>query len=258
GLAFSNEHDYRSLAVSLQASVSSDDRNTTWTFGAGAARDEINPTTLVVEGERKHTADLLLGVTQVLGMRDIVQANLTLARGRGYFSDPYKLVDNRPRERDQRTLLLRWNHHFDASRTTARASYRYYTDTFGIRAHTFGLDVVQRFAQGWTLTPSVRIHSQGAADFYFNPVYDTRFGAPFPAGYTFLSGAFISPDQRLSAFGARTLGLKLEKQFSPDVTVDVKLEGYRQRGAWRLFGSGSPGLDPLTARSIQVGITKRW
>ena len=39
--------------------------------------------------------------------------SLTLARGRGYFSDPYKEVDNRPPERDQAILLARWNHYSD-------------------------------------------------------------------------------------------------------------------------------------------------
>lgn len=258
GAAWSNEHDYRSLAASLQAGISSEDRNTTWTVGIGSSRDEINPTTLAVEGERKHTTDLLLGITQVVTMRDIVQANLTYVRGRGYFSDPYKLLDNRPRERDQRTVLLRWNHHVDSLQGTSRVSYRYYADTFGIRAHTFGVDYVQRFGQGWSITPSLRAHTQGAANFYFDASYDSRFGAPFPPGHVFGSLAYLSPDQRLSAFGARTLGLKLEKQLTPDLAVDIKLESYRQRSDWRLFGNGSPGTDPLSARSIQIGVTRRW
>lgn len=258
GAAFSNEHDYRSLAVSLQGSISSEDNNTTWTAGIGSSRDEINPTNLTVAGEKKHTTDLLLGVTRVLTVRDIVQANLTVVRGRGYFSDPYKMLDNRPRERDQRTVLLRWNHHFDAIRGTSRASYRYYTDTFGIRAHTLGLDYVQQLNHGWTLTPSVRVYTQSAADFYYDAVYDTRFGAPFPAGYVIGSSQYTSPDQRLSAFGARTFGIKLEKQLTPELSIDIKLEGYRQRSGWRLFGSGSPGLAELSARSIQVGLTRKW
>ena len=31
-----------------------------------------------------------------------------------------------------------------------------------------------------------------------------------------------------------------------------------QRGNWRLFHDGSPGLAPLRARIFQVGLTRRW
>ena len=55
-----------------------------------------------------------------------------------------------------------------------------------------------------------------------------------------------------------TLGIKLAKQLSRDWLVDVKLEAYQQRGSWRLFSEGSPGLEPLRARSIQIGATRQW
>jgi hypothetical protein len=40
--------------------------------------------------------------------------------------------------------------------------------------------------------------------------------------------------------------------------VDLKLERYEQRGSWRLFGTGSPGLQPMRATSLQVGFTRLW
>jgi hypothetical protein len=38
----------------------------------------------------------------------------------------------------------------------------------------------------------------------------------------------------------------------------VKAERYEQRGNWRMFGTGSPGLDPFHARFVQVGISHRF
>jgi hypothetical protein len=67
-----------------------------------------------------------------------------------------------------------------------------------------------------------------------------------------------SADQRLAGFGAVTLGVKLAKQLNRDWAVDLKLERYEQRGAWRLFGSGSAGLAPMRAASLQIGLTRQW
>lgn len=258
GAVYSTEKDYVSRALSLQGSRSSEDRNTTWTFGIGGADDDINPSNLRVRNEKKKTRDVLLGVTQVLGVHDIAQFNLTHAHGQGYFSDPYKAFDHRPRVRRQTALLARWNHHFAATEGSSRLSYRYYSDSFAVRAHTFTAEYVQPLGYGFTVTPLLRIHSQSAASFYVDPVYDATYGAPFPANYILGGNAFISQDQRLAAFGARSVGLKIARQITRDISVDLKLEGYRQRAGWRLFGQGSPGLEAFDARFIQLSITHWW
>jgi hypothetical protein len=173
-------------------------------------------------------------------------------------SNPYLFLDIRPNERDENILLFRWNHHFDSTDGTTRFSYRYYTDSFAIRANTFTLDYVQPLPHGWTLTPTVRVYSQTAAYFFAPPVYDPVFGPPIPLGYTLNSGAVVSEDYRLSAYGALTLGVKLEKQIAPDYRVNISVENYEQRGDWALFGSGTHGLAPFYARSIQFGLSKAF
>jgi hypothetical protein len=108
------------------------------------------------------------------------------------------------------------------------------------------------------VTPSARLYSQRAARFYYDPVYDAQLGAPFAPGYTFGSGQYLSADQRLSAFGAVTLGVELARQLGRDWRIDFKLQAYEQRASWRLFGTGSPGLEPLRARTFQLGLTRLW
>ncbi|MES2296560.1 MAG: DUF3570 domain-containing protein [Pseudomonadota bacterium] len=254
----SGENDYLSRFLSSQASFSSADNNRSWLVGAGVSNDHINPVNLLVTDEAKHSTDLMAGLTEVLGTHDLGQAVLTHTRGRGYFSNPYKYVDNRPREHDQDTLLLRWNHHIDATGASNRLSYRYFSDSWDVHAHTLQEEYAQPLAGGWTVTPSLRLYTQSAASFYFDPVYDSRLRAPFPPGYIFGSGAILSADQRLSAFGALTVGLKLEKRIGKDLTLDLKWESYEQRSHWRQFGSGSPGLEGFSARSITLGLTSRW
>lgn len=256
GAAYSTEHDYVSRALSLQGSLESENKNTTWTVGVGHADDRIDPVNHIVSNEKKRTTNVLLGVTQVLTTNDIAQLTLTHSAGEGYFSDPYKSLDNRPRSRDESTLLARWNHHLASTGGTSRLSYRYYRDSFGVHGHTLGEEYVQPLSDGWTVTPEVRLYTQSAASFYYDPVYDTRLGAPFPPGYN--GSGYMSADQRLSGFGAVTLALKVSKQLDKLWSVDVKVSAYQQRGSWRLFHEGSPGLDAFRAQTIQIGINRQW
>ena len=156
GAAYSTESDYVSKALSVQASVATDDKNSTFNVGLGVTRDQINPFNDRVRNEHKATHDVALGVTQVLTPTDLLQLNLTYASGRGYFSDPYKFLDERPRERKQTVMLLRWNHHFADVEGTARSSYRYYVDSWDVKAHTLSLEYVQSLPWGWSVTPLLR------------------------------------------------------------------------------------------------------
>ncbi len=257
GAALSNENDYRSHAWSASGSLASEDRNTIGTLGFGVSNDTISPVNQRVVGERRHTTEFALGIERVLGKRDVLKADVTHTRGRGYFSDPYKLVDNRPRERDTDALLLRWNHALDHA-AALRLSYRYFRDSFGIRAHTVGGEYERPLAGGWAVTPSLRLYSQSAADFYFDPVYHPVYGEPFPAGYVFGSNAPSTADQRMAAFGAATLGLKLARDLGAGWMGYVKAEHYRQMASWRWTGSGSPGLARFDARSWQMGVVRQW
>jgi hypothetical protein len=265
GLAASDENDYRSRAMSFELRLDSEDNNRSWNFGVGLARDRIGSTNNVDLDERKRTVEAMVGVTQAWTARDLVQLNLTLTRSRcddnpdpaiSCLNDVYKDPDIRPRHRNQAALLARWNHHFEGLGTTLRSSYRYYQDSYGIRAHTFGAEWVQPLGGRFTLTPSVRWYSQSAADFYYDPVYDPDVGEPYPPGYFTNPPRYISADQRLSAFGAVTLGLKAAVKFDADWSADIKLERYGQRAGWRLGGAGSPGLADFNANIVQIGVSR--
>lgn len=254
GGAFSEERDYRSRAASLDVRWSTPDNNTTLYLGAGLTRDDINPVNGVVENEHKRSNEFMIGVTQAWTKNDLVQLNVGHVAASGYFNDPYKLVDKRPRERDQTTALARWNHHIEPLAVTIRSSYRFYRDTFGIRAHTATVEGVHPLGDRFTLTPSLRYYTQGKADFYYDPVYDPVIGEPYPPGRPRLS----SSDHRLSAFGAITVGAKLAWRIDSRWSADFKYERYEQRSNWRLGGNGSPGLARLSADILQIGFSRRF
>jgi Protein of unknown function (DUF3570) len=248
GLAYSNEHDYQSTAVSVSGTTTSEDSNTSWSGGIGYNQDKINPTNQVVVGEKKRGLEFQVGVTQVLTPLDIAQLSATYTEGVGYYSDPYKTFDKRPRNRSTNVILARWNHHFKDLGATTRAQYRFYTDTFGVKAHTFGLEVVKKYPNGWTVTPGVRYSTQSKADFYYDP--------PFPNGNT--ASGFYSADQRLANMGTVTVGVKVSKEIDAESSIDLKLESYVQRTSLYLGSNKSTGLDPLKATMIQIGYSRKF
>jgi hypothetical protein len=111
---------------------------------------------------------------------------------------------------------------------------------------------VQSFGDRFQLTPNLRYTSQRAARFYFDPVYSATLGEPFPPGYDGQRDA--SADQRLSAFGALSAGLRLDVKLDARWRMNASVERYEQRGSWRLGGHGSPGLEPFSARWLQLGV----
>ncbi len=254
GGAYSKETDFRSRALSAELRIASDDNNRTWSLAIAQTDDAIHPVNEIVENESRRTREIAFGVTQNWTKNDVVQLNTSHSRGRGYYNDPYKFIDRRPRERDQTSVLLRWNHHFEATGDTLRTSWRFYRDTFGVRAHSFDFAYAKALGDRFIVTPSLRYHTQNAADFYYDPVYDPNIGEPFPIG----NPRFASPDHRLSAFGAVTLGARLDWRIDQQWSADVKIEAYEQRSSWRLGGGGSPGLAPLRATIAQIGLTRRF
>jgi Protein of unknown function (DUF3570) len=264
GTSYSKESDYISRGASLQGSLSTEDKNTTFTLGGSFSDDTIKldaPNVVAVKkrdgDEQKHVVAGLFGVTKVLSKSDIVQFNLGYSNGTGYFTDPYKDPDNRPRDRNNTTVLTRWNHHFNGTDGTARLSYRYYTDTFGIRAHTLGAEYVQPLQNSWTLTPLFRLYIQSEADFYVS-ASDAEKADPSRATQPPAGDLYYTEDQRLSAFGALTASVKISKQLNKDWLVDLKLEKYEQRENWSLNGKGDPGVAAFHAQSVQAGVSREF
>lgn len=257
GMASSAENDFRSKAVSLGARWNSDDNNRTWNIGLGWTNDRIGSSDNAALDERRRTVEATAGITQAWTRQDLVQASLTYARGEGYYSDPYKRIDVRPREREQTIFTLRWNHAFDGPELTLRHSYRSYRDSFGVRSHTLAVEGVWQATALVALTPSIRLYSQSAARFYYDPAY-SFLGAPLPPGFLETPPQFLSPDHRLAAFGAVTVGIKLAAKIGQQWTMDMKLERYEQRDGWRVGGPGSPGLAPFSARFVQWGLARSF
>lgn len=251
GWSLSDEHDYRSESFSLDSRFELLDKNVTLAFGVSGSRDSIGTTGKPSLQETRHTTNWFAGLTQILSPTAIVQGNLELSDGKGYFDDPYKYTlsffgsrpvvqqDRRPDARHGTALLLRYRQFVPALDAALGADFRHYQDSWGIRSQMVDVSWHQNFDGGWSLRPSLRYYTQDAADFYA-----PAFAATQAVG---------SSDARLGAFGAWSAGLKLRKQFANDQSVDLGLGVYRQKAAWHLGGNGSAGLPDYSARFVMLG-----
>lgn len=273
------ESDYASLGAGATLSQDFNNRNTTLTGGLSYNADLIKPEGGIPNGltampaypalktpasgeENKDVLDALLGVTQVLGRTSLLQINYTFGRDSGYLTDPYKLVsvvdnagvpvqtlfEKRPDERFRQSLYARSQTAFD--KDVLNASYRYYWDDWGVRAHT--ADVRYRFDLGGSyLEPHLRYSIQSkAADFY----------RPYLLQGETVSN--VSADYRLSEMTTSTLGVKYGIP-GKGGEFTIRLEVMQQRGDDH--PAGAPGqlagqdLFPDTQATIfQIGYSYRW
>ena len=222
------------------------------------------------------------GFSQVLSKNTLLQLNAGFTAQRGYLSNPYKfvyirgevtaeeyydLVENtavddgdwakytdlevvgidifrevRPEDRDQWFFATQLNQHIPALDASVHFNYRYYTDSWKIRSHTFELDWYQSLPFGMTVTPHVRYYSQSSAEF-FGPY----FLAPREDGH-------YSSDYRLSSYGKVSSGLSVSKQFAKGVRLDAGFEYYIHKGSLKMGGDGVGDYADITSYLLNASL----
>jgi hypothetical protein len=268
GVGNSRESDYVSNGWSVNTVTDFNQKNTTLLAGLAGTDDKIK---VLFQGPRarKHTNDIIVGVSQLLNPLTSVGLNLTWGRASGDLSDQYKLVqkttevfpgisfplpffENRPSYREKWIALASINRAFPEARGALEASYRFYHDTNGTDAHTVDLAWFQRLGEKFMLRPSLRLYQQSAAPFYYYQLDGTTITpsrtVPVPRG------PFYSSDYRLSQLQSLTYGLKAIYNATAAWQFDVALEQYNMRG--------TDGVTPQSAypraRIITAGAKFSW
>ena len=284
GFSFSTEYDYTHLGANFALARDFNKRNTTLSIGAAVARDDIDPVGGAplplsamsdvgdLSGRRgsdsKDVVDLLLGVTQVVSEKLVLQLNYSLSDASGYLNDPYKILslvdpltgeavarepapgsvgplheyrfESRPDQRTKHSLFAQGKYYLEGK--VLDASYRFMTDDWGIDSHTVEGRLYWPLDDSRYLEPHLRFYRQTEADFYR---VSLREGEPLPA--------FASADHRLGKFDAVTAGVKYGWQTDSGHDLSLRLEYYRQEGgvpADQLIGGQDssalyPGLDAI-------------
>jgi hypothetical protein len=262
GADFSNERDFTSAGVNAAIARDFFQRNTTLSLGGAFESDSIRPIggtpvagsdyALLQKGgnESKTIASVLLGVTQVMTRRWLVQFNLSADSSQGYQTDPYKITsvldaagnttayyfERRPDRRTRQAAYL--ENRIAFGRDTLALSLRYMKDDWGIRSSTADLHYRLEFSNGMYVEPHARYYRQDAAEFYhlYLPA-----GSPAPD--------YFSADSRLAAFDAVTAGLKIGMPLRNDAELSLRLETYRQTGR-----NVEPGFGQIAGLDLYPGL----
>ncbi len=247
---FSKEQDYLSVHGGLGTERAFFDKNTTFSASGAFSYDWIEPNNPQLSLARpsageKFALNFFLGLSQILTRASAVQFTSNFKYSDGYLSDPYKAIrgigpsdgiisDQRPDQKHQGSLMLRYRHHLpmsDLFSASVHADYRFYADDWAVTSHTFELGWHQNIGPV-TIVPAARYYSQSKADFY-----DTLL----PAGALQSDPDDRSSDFRLSPYGAVSWKIKVETALEDilDYEAGAGLEGIGFTGGLDLFLSVS-------------------
>jgi hypothetical protein len=198
----SDEPDYLATSTSLDLAQEMFGGMTTVSLGFTRARDEVGKKNAPEFADLARHWQYRLGLTQILTPTWLASANLEVVSDEGFLGSPYRVArvfgaavpERNPRTRTSRAVKFRSISEF-GERSSVRAEYRYFWDTWDIRAHTVELGYSRYFGEPWLADAMVRVYSQDKALFYSdNATGDTTY---------------VSRNRQLSTFKSYTLGAKL-------------------------------------------------
>ena len=246
--AYSKEKDYESVGAALTHSIELNEKNTTLTWGVSHAFDRIIPNIgeSITESTNKDATDIILGVTQLLGPKTILTANLTFGYSSGYLSDPYKRVlftdfpyfpgfpytglpESRPSHKFREVAFLSVQQFVSSLNGAIEGSYRFHHDDWDVLSSTLTVEWHQKLGKWLTISPLLRYYTQTRAYFYSTqfagdptiPSDDPSFIA-FPAYYT--------SDYRLSNFDSYTMGATASVRLHDHLSLEFAYKRYLMFG----------------------------
>lgn len=263
GFSGSDEYDYLHLGLDARLERDFNLRNTTVFVGAAYGQDEIKPVGGTPVGlspmagevededgdddgqdrgrdadDSKDVADLLVGVTQVLSRRSLLEVAYSYGQSDGYLTDPYKILsvvdpvtgvpvagpegevpflylyEKRPDSRSKQSFFAEWRYALD--RDSFAINFRYMDDDWGVASQTAEARYRWNINDRSYLEPHLRWYTQDAADFYRTVLFA---GDALPE--------FASADYRLADLDAYTIGAKYGLR-TDHGEFSVRLEYYQQ------------------------------
>ena len=215
GFINSVEPDYK--ARTAFASISQDMFGdlTTVSFGFTRGWDRVGArgTTQSNPADRRNWQ---VGITQILTRNLLAGLNYETSESEGTLNNPYRKVrfvdrnaasgrgfgfenERYPHTRTGNAASIQTKY-FLPWRAAVTVSYRYYRDTWGIKARTGELGLTQPVVRDWLADVHVRLYRQSRASFYSD-----LFG---------FAGAqnFLARDRELASFKSTTLGIGLARE----------------------------------------------
>jgi hypothetical protein len=219
GLMTSHEPDYVANTGSLDVTQEVFGGMTTIAFGFTRAADTVKKHN---EPEFQDSAShwqYRLGLTQILTSRWLMSVNFEALSDDGYLASPYRVArvfgaavpERTPRTRTGRAVKVRLVGDL-GNRDAMHVDYRYFTDTWDIKAHTSEIGYSRYFGENWL------------ADSFFR--YYTQTGALFYSDNAMSETLYVSRNRQLSTFNNMGLGARLSYNLRRvPGRYDLKLNG---------------------------------
>lgn len=215
----SKEGDYTANAVSFDITQDTFGGMTSVSLGFTRGNDQIGKQGAPEFADEAAHWQYRLGVTQILSPRWVMSANAEALADDGFLGSPYRVArvfgavvpERTPRTRSARAIKFRLIGDM-GTRDAVHADYRYFWDTWDIKAHTAELGYSRYFGEQWLADTSLRFYRQDKALFYSdNATTETTY---------------ISRNRQLSSFNSVGLGAKVSYKLGRVAGTSVlKLNG---------------------------------
>jgi len=201
----SREPDYEANSVSVDLAQEVFGGMTTIALGFSRGDDDVGKKGVGFFDSATHWK-YRVGVSQILTPRWLAALNYESISDDGFLGSPYRIAlvfgaavpENNPRTRTSQAVNFRVVGDL-GSGSAVRAGYRYFWDTWSIKAHTAEATYSRYFGSEWLADATVRLTSQDAADFYSDDADSVN--------------RYISRNRQLSTFTTAGLGAKLSYKF---------------------------------------------
>ncbi len=218
GRGSSREPDYTADSLSVDIAQEVFDNMTTISLGYTRGWDRVGHVQNGFFDQARHWR-YRFGLTQVLTPTWLASVNFEAVADDGYLGNPYRVArvfgaavaERNPRTRSSRAVTFNATGNL-GSGSAMRAEYRYFWDTWQIRAHTFELGYSRQFATNWTGEAFARLHTQSSALFYSDNASTETL--------------YLSRNRQLATFNSPSLGTKVSYTMKQAVLgQDLKFNG---------------------------------
>jgi hypothetical protein len=198
----STEPDYVASGTNLDLTQEVFGGLTSVSLGFTRGTDEVGKRNSPGFNENARHWKYRFGLTQILTPRWLMSANFEALSDDGYLGSPYRsarvfgafVPERNPRTRSGRAIKFRSINDL-GSRSALRAEYRYYFDTWDIKAHTAEIGTSRYFGDAWLADGFLRYYTQGKALFYSDNAQSET--------------AYVSRNRQLGSFNSIGLGAKV-------------------------------------------------
>jgi hypothetical protein len=213
GYVTSDENDYNARTAFMSVSQDMFGDLTTVSFGFSQGEDKIGKTGDPSFAQDVTRRNYTVGVTQVLTRDLLLSLNYETITEQGYLQNPYRFMrfigppgsytkapEVFPSTRTGNAGSARLKYYLPW-RASLDGQYRFYADTWGINAHTAGIEYTQPVWNRWVFSGSYRYYRQNEANFFSDLFPRDRYQN------------FMARDKETSALQSHTIGFGAAYEF---------------------------------------------